>query len=75
MYRKFANFTAAVAAGTAATVGTAIISLVAMSFLDKLLRGLSNEMIYLIGGAFLVLSIVVGASTYRYVRYLLTLGA
>ena len=75
MYRKFANFIAAVAAGTAAAVGTAFISLVVMSFLDKLLRGLSNDMIFLVGGAFLVLSIVVGVSTCRYVWYLLTMRA
>jgi len=63
-------FTAAVAAGTAAAVGAAFILLMALSVLDTVLLGQLNERIFvtLIAGAFLVLSIVVGATTYRYVR-------
>ena len=68
MRRKFAKFTA-VAAGTAAGVGAALILLVILSVVDAVL---GNRFLTLIAGAFLVLSIVVGATTYRAVRTRLT---
>lgn len=64
MRRKFAKFTAG-AAGTAAAVGAALILLVVLSVADAVL---AHRFLSLIAGAFFVLSIVVGARTYRYVR-------
>lgn len=76
MRLKFARI-AAVAAGTAAAVGVALILLVVLSVADSILRDQPNQKIFLIvvAGAFLGVSIVVGASTYRFVQHLLTTGA
>jgi len=62
--RKFAKATA-VAAGTVAGVGAALILLVILAAVDTIL---GNRFLTLIAGAFVVLSIVVGATTYRAVR-------
>lgn len=64
MRRKYAKFTAVVS-GTAAAVGAAVFLLVVLSVVDPIL---GHRFLNLIAGAFLALSIIVGASTYRFVR-------
>lgn len=59
--RKFARLTA-IAAGTVAAVSAAMILLVVLSVVDAVL---GHRFLTAIAGAFLVLSIVFGATTYR----------
>ena len=64
MRRRLAKFTA-VAAGSGAAVGAAATLLVVLSVVDPILN---HRFLNLIAAAFLVLSMVLGATTYRYVR-------
>ena len=68
MRRRFAKFTA-VAAGTGAAVGAAVTLLVVLAVVDPIL---GHRFLTPIAGAFIVLSIVLGARTYRRVRGRLT---